>query len=182
MANREKNKGGNSKLHGKYYNCPNYVLNAISNAVKTYDTLKKEDIEINKPTEGYKRAKGILENKKIEYKQMKRIKNWFDDYEGKHDDIEYRLNGGKTMNNWVESTLKKETESIKAPKKIKSETGLSNQFIKQHEKDNTKINKQSLKIKIPRISKDISGQVMRGKPVYEEILRIQNLIIYESKI
>ena len=113
---------------------------------------------------------------------MKRIKNWFDDYEGKHDDIEYRLNGGKTMNNWVESTLKKETESIKAPKKIKSETGLSNQFIKQHEKDNTKINKQSLKIKIPRISKDISGQVMRGKPVYEEILRIQNLIIYESKI
>ena len=182
MANRKKNKGGNSKLHGKYYNCPNYVLNAIGNAVKTYETLKKEDIENNKPTEGYKRAKGILENKKIEYKQMKRIKNWFDDYEGKHDDIEYRLNGGKTMNNWVESTLKKETESIKAPKKIKSETGLANQFIKQHEKDNNKINKQSLKIKIPKISKDISGQVMRGKPVYEEILRIQKLIIYESKI
>ena len=44
MANRKKNKGGNSKLHGKYYNCPNYVLNAIGNAVKTYETLNKEEI------------------------------------------------------------------------------------------------------------------------------------------
>jgi hypothetical protein len=113
---------------------------------------------------------------------MKRIKNWFDNYDGDHKDIEYRLNGGKTMQNWVESTLNKETLALKGPKKIKSETGLSNQFIKQHEKDNTKINKHSLKMKLPKLSKDISGQVWRGKPVYEEILRMQNLIIYESKI
>jgi hypothetical protein len=182
MASRKENKGGNSKLHGKYYNCPNYVLNAVTNAVKNYETLKKEDISNNKSTEGYKRAKGILENKKIEYKQMKRIKNWFDNYDGKHEDIEYRLNGGKTMHNWVDSTLNKETQSIKAPKKIKSETGLSNQFIKQHEKDTNKVNSQTLKMKLPKLSKDISGQLSRGKPVYEEILRIQKLIIYESKI
>jgi hypothetical protein len=86
------------------------------------------------------------------------------------------------MHNWVESTLNRETQSIKNPKKIKSETGLTNQFIKQHSKDNNKVNKHSLKIKIPRPNKDISGQLMRGKPVYEEIKRIQNLIIYESKI
>jgi hypothetical protein len=65
---------------------------------------------------------------------------------------------------------------------IKSETGLTNQFIKDHEKDDTKINKNSLKIRIPRLNKDISGQLMRGKPVYEEIERMKNLIIYESKI
>ena len=59
---------------------------------------------------------------------------------------------------------------------------LTNQFIKQHSKDNNKVNKHSLKIKIPRPNKDISGQILRGKPVYEEIKRIQNLIIYESKI
>lgn len=182
MADRKKNKGGNSKLHGKYFNCPNYVLNAVGNAVKTYETLKKEEINNNKPTEGYKRAKGILENKKIEYKQMKRIKNWFDNYEGDHKDIEYRLNGGKTMHNWVESTLNKETLALKGPKKIKSETGLANQFIKQHEKDNNKVNRHTLKMKIPKLSKDVGGQVWRGKPVYEEILRMQNLIIYESKI
>ena len=54
---------------------------------------------------------------------MKRIKNWFDKFDGDHNDMEYRLNGGKTMNNWVDSTLNKETQALKAPKKIKSETG-----------------------------------------------------------
>ena len=182
MATRKENKGGNSKLKGKEWNCPDYVLNAISNAVKTYETLKKEDINQNKQTEGYKRAKGILENKKIKYEHMKKIKSWFDNFDGEHKDIEYRLNGGKTMHNWVDSTLNKERLAVEAPKKIKSETGLTKQFIKDHEKDDTKINKNSLKIRIPRLNKDISGQLMRGKPVYEEIERMKNLIIYESKI
>ena len=178
MADRKNNKGGNSDLHGKYWNCPDYVLNSIRNAVDVYEKTNKD----KKQTEGYKRAKGILENKKIEYKQMKRIKNWFDSFEGDHNDIEYRLNGGKTMDNWVNSTLNKETQALKAPKKIKSETGLTNQFIKQHNKDTSKVNKTTLKAKLPNLAKDISGQVWRGKPVYEELLRIQELIIYESKI
>lgn len=178
MANRKKNKGGNSDLDGKYWSCPDYVLNCLKNAVKTYESINKD----NKPTEGYKRAKGILENNKIEYKQMKRIKNWFDSFEGDHNDMEYKLNGGKTMNNWVDGTLNRETQALKAPKKIKSETGLANQFIKQHSKDNTKVNKDTIKIKLPKISKDVVGQVWRGKPVYEELMRIQELIIYESKI
>ena len=93
--------GGNSDLHGKYWKCPDYVRNCLSNAVKTYESITKN----GKPTEGYKRAKGILENNLIEYKQMKRIKNWFDKFEGDHKDMEYRLNGGKTMNNWIDSTL-----------------------------------------------------------------------------
>ena len=42
MAKRKENKGGNSQLKGKEWNCPDYVLNAIGNAVKTYETLKKE--------------------------------------------------------------------------------------------------------------------------------------------
>ena len=97
--------------------------------------------------------------------------------------MEYRLNGGKTMNNWIESTLNKETQALKAPKKIKSETGLSNQFLSNHEKDNNKVNKHTLKMKLPQVHKGISQQVWTGKPVYsEEIERIKKLIIYESKI
>ena len=68
---------------------------------------------------------------------MKRIKNWFDSFDGDYKDMEYRLNGGKTMNNWVESTLNKEREAIKKPKEIKSKTGLSNQFIKTHNNTHT---------------------------------------------
>ena len=178
MANRKENKGGNSELRGKYWSCPEYVTNCLSNAIKTYESTVKND----KPTEGYKRAKGILENNKIEYSHMKRIKNWFDNFEGSHQDMEYRLNGGKTMHNWVNSTLNKETEAIKGPKKIKMETGLNNQFITSHNKDNSKINKHTLKMNLPKLHKDIGGQIWRGKPVYEEIDRILSLIIYESKI
>jgi hypothetical protein len=36
MAKRKENKGGNSKLKGKSWRVPDYALNAISNAVKTY--------------------------------------------------------------------------------------------------------------------------------------------------
>tara|TARA_R110000824_G_scaffold104840_1_gene248568 strand:- start:1318 stop:1854 length:537 start_codon:yes stop_codon:yes gene_type:complete len=178
MAKRTENKGGNSDLHGKYWKCPPYVKNCLTNAVKRYDSINKN----GKPTEGYKRAKGILEYDKIEYKQMKRIKNWFDNFKGSHEDMEHRLNGGKTMHNWINSMLNKETQAIKGPKKIKMETGMSNQFLKQHEKDNNKINKNSLKLKLPKLSKDVGGQVWRGKPVYEEIEKIKKLIIYESKI
>ena len=138
MANRKENKGGNSELRGKYWSCPEYVTNAINSAVKRYEALNKN----GKTSEGYKRAKGILNNNLIEYSQMKRIKNWFDTFEGSTDDMEYRLNGGKTMHNWVDSTLNRETAAIKAPKKIKMETGLSNQFIKSHNKDVNKVNRE----------------------------------------
>tara|TARA_Y100000389_G_scaffold81463_1_gene78027 strand:+ start:2517 stop:3050 length:534 start_codon:yes stop_codon:yes gene_type:complete len=175
---KKKNKGGNSDLDGKYWNCPDYVLNCFKNAVKTFESTNKD----GKQTEGYKRAKNILEQKMIEYKQMKRMKNWFDKFEGDHNDIEYRLNGGSTTRNWVESTLNKETQAVKAPKKIKGETGLSNQFIKQHNKNTNKVNRETLKMTLPKLSKDISGQISRGKPVYEEVTRIKKLITYKSKI
>jgi hypothetical protein len=177
MTKRKNNIGGNSDLHGKYWECPKYITNCLSNEIKRYESTIKD----GKQTEGYKRAKGILENNKIEYKQMKRIKNWFDKFEGNHNDMEYRLNGGKTMDNWINNRLNKETQAIKGPKKIKMETGMSNQFLKQHEKDN---NKHSLKIKSPKLHKSpVSHQIWTGKPVYsEEIERIKSLIIYESKI
>ena len=176
---KEKNKGGNSKLHGTYWSCPDYVINCLNNAVKTYESINKD----NTSTEGYKRAKGILENNQIEYNHLKRIKNWFDNFKGDNKDMEYRLNGGKTMHNWVDSTLNKETQAIKGPKKIKMKTGLANQFLKSHEKDNNKINKNTLKINLPKLHKSsVSHQIETGKPVYEEIERIQSLIIYESKI
>lgn len=188
MAKRKENKGGNSKLKGKSWKVPNYALNAISNAVKTYETLQKEDINSENTTEGYKRAKSILEVKNLKYNHMKTIKSWFDNFNGDHSDIEYRLHGGKTMHNWVDSTLNREREAVKAPKKIKSETGLSNQFIKNHEKDNNSSIRNKSTFSIPNVSKDISGQIKRGKPIYEpmgmteEVERIKNLIIYESKI
>jgi len=178
MADRKNNKGGNNELHGKKWKCPKYIMDSITNAVTEYE--KKFDKP--KKTQGYKRAKGLMEDDMIEYKSMKRIKNWFDNFDGSNKDIEYNLNGGKTMHNWVDSTLNKERLAIEGPKKIKSQTGLANQFIKQHTKDNNSINKTSIKTRIPKMYKDVAGQISRGKPIYEEINRMKNLITYKSKI
>ena len=179
MATRDENKGGNSELEGKFWKCPDYVRNCLSDAVKRYNYTNKN----GKPTEGYKRAKGILENGEIEYKNMKRIKNWFKSFEGDVNDIEYRLNGGKTMDNWIDNTLNREIKAIEGPKSVKMKTGMTNQFIKSHEKDNSKVNSHSLKMKLPKLHKSsVSHQIWSGKPVYsEEIERIKYLIIYESK-
>ena len=184
MAERKKNKGGNSQLEDKYWNCPDYVLNCLGGAVKRYETLKMK----NGKTEGYERAKSILEDKKVGYGQMKRIKNWFDSFEGDWEDEEFKLNGGSTMKNWVCNQLDTATAVIKNIKDAQKDTNPNNTFIKSHEKDNSKIPKPKTIFSIPNLGKDISGQISRGKPVYEpmgmneEIERIKNLIIYRSKI
>jgi hypothetical protein len=184
MAERKKNKGGNSQLEDRYWNCPDYVLNCLDGAVKRYETLKMK----NGKTEGYERAKGILEHKRIGYGQMKRIKNWFDLFDGDWEDEEFKLNGGSTMKNWVNNQLDTATAVIKNIKDAQKDTNPNNTFIKSHEKDNSKIPKPKSILSIPNLGKDIGGQISRGKPIYEpmgmneEIQRIKNLIIYKSKI
>ena len=180
MANRKKNKGGNSQLEGRYWNCPDYVLNTLGNAVKMYESLKVKGGK----TEGYERAKGILVEKSITYKQMKRIKNWFDSFEGKWDDTEFKLNGGKTMHNWVNGTLGNATKSIKSIKDAQKDTNPENTHIKSHEKDTTKINKDTtLRLGIPKLHKGkVSNFIFNDKAVYEGVERMKYLIIYESKI
>ena len=179
----KKNKGGNSQLEDKYWNCPDYVLNVLENSVKRYETLRLK----NGKTEGYERAKNILENKRIGYGQMKRIKNWFDSFDGDWEDEEFKLNGGKTMHNWVNNQLNTATTNIKNIKDAQKDTNPNNTHIKTHTKDNNKIKYKST-FSVPNLGKDISGQISRGKPTYEpiglseEIERIKNLITYKSKI
>ena len=184
MAERKKNKGGNSQLEDRYWNCPDYVLNCLDGAVKRYETLKMK----NGKTEGYERAKGILEHKRIGYGQMKRIKNWFDSFDGDWEDEEFKLNGGSTMKNWVNNQLDTATAVIKNIKDAQKDTNPNNTFIKPHKKNNSKVNKSTtLKMAssgIPKLHKGkVSDFVFNDKAVYnEEIERIKNLIIYKSKI
>jgi hypothetical protein len=180
MANRKENKGGNSKLKGRYWNCPDYVLNTLQNAVNKFEKIKLK----NGKTEGYERAKSIIIEKSITYEQMKRIKNWFDSYDGPWENWDFQLNGGKTMQNWVEGQLRTSTSAVKNIKDAQkdAETNPENTHIKSHEKDNNKVNFKATFPTLPKLHKDISGQIKRGKSIYEEIERMKLLIIYESKI
>lgn len=84
--------------------------------------------------EGYKRNKELQNKKFITYKQLKRIKNFFDNFKGNHKESEFILNGGVEIKNWVDNELRKMRENPKITKRNKMDTGMQNQFIKPHEK------------------------------------------------
>lgn len=94
--------------------------------------LKIKDVPKN--SEGYKRNLELQDQKFITYKQLKRIKNFFDNFKGNQKDVEFRLNGGFEMKNWVNDTLRKLRDGLKITKRNKMDTGMQNQFIKPHEK------------------------------------------------
>ena len=94
-----------------------------------------ENIEdVDKNEEGYKRNSELQNQKTITYKQLKRIKNFFDNFKGNQKEKNFILNGGMTMKNWVNNELRKLREHPKTTKQHKMDVGLQNQFIKPHEK------------------------------------------------
>ena len=85
-------------------------------------------------TEGYKRNQELQNKNYITYKQLKRIKNFFDNFKGSQKEPSFVLNGGFPMKNWVNYELDFMRRNPEAVKKNKMETGMQNQFIKPHEK------------------------------------------------
>lgn len=84
--------------------------------------------------EGYKRNKELQGKHTIDYKQLKRIKNFFDNFKGNQEDVSFILNGGFVMKNWVNDQLRRMRDGIHMTKRNKMDTGMQNQFIKPHEK------------------------------------------------
>ena len=118
-------------------------------------------------TEGFNRNKELQGQKFIEYKQLKRIKNFFDNFKGKDIDHEFILNGGIEMKNWVNNELRRMREGIHMTKHNKSETGMQNQHIQTHSKDGIDV----------RPSKEHSRTVDKyNAAVTESLKRINELI------
>ena len=94
-------------------------------------------------TEGFNRNQELRDSKEITYQQLKRMKNFFDNFDGHENDLPYILNGGHYVKNWVDNTLRSMRDGIYLGKKTKSEV-LPNQFIQPHEKDGiTNMNRPS---------------------------------------
>ena len=88
----------------------------------------------NENVEGFKRNKELQGKNFIDYKQLKRIKNFFDNFKGNHKDPSFILNGGVEMKNWVNDVLRKMRQGLDLTKRNKADTGMQNQYIKPHEK------------------------------------------------
>jgi len=150
----------NSDLQGGYFVCPDEVVRGLQSELASY--------EKGGNTKGLKRAKGIVEKGKISYSHIKRLKNYFDKYEGDGTDDEYKLNGGDKMKKWVDNTLKGARDGIHFEKKARMDAGEENQFKKTHSKDNA--NADPTRVRIPRPHKgSVQRQIMTNKVTYESV-------------
>jgi hypothetical protein len=122
----------------------------------------------DKTSKGYKRNEELQNQHSISYKQLKRIKNFFDNFKGNQEDESFILNGGFELKNWVENELRRMREGIYLTKRNKMDTGMQNQFIDSHEKkDFTNV----------RPSKEHSRTVDKYNAAVTESLRRINEII-----
>jgi 8-oxo-dGTP diphosphatase len=106
----------NSELYGNEYTIPDKILTSINVAL------------INNPNdEGIKRAKYLLNNKKLSYSNLKRIKNFFDHYSPAiNSEAQFQLNGGVKMKNWIDSVLNTERKSVETSKEVRQDMSDNN--------------------------------------------------------
>ena len=88
----------------------------------------------NDKTEGYRRNKELRDSGFVTYQQLKRMKNFFDNYTGDKTDMPFILNGADYVKTWVNNTLTSMRDNVDMSKDIKS-TVLPNQYIQTHQKN-----------------------------------------------
>jgi len=151
----------NKELYGSKVPLPEEVMTYLQ---QCHDAAHGAD----ENTEGFRRNKELRDSREISYQQLKRMKNWFDSFNGHDSDLPFILNGGHYVKGWVDNTLGSMRGDTQLSKEIKS-TVLPNQFIQPHEKnDLTNQNRpsQSHKSSINRHATAIS----------EDVKKINNLI------
>jgi len=145
----------NSALKGRKFKIPSEIL------VNIKGTLSSND-----ETKGRKRAENLLDGK-ITYEEMKRLKNFFDKYDGENRE-EFNLNGGGLMKKWVETQLERSRKAIENVKRTRMKGGEENQYLKKHTKD--KENANPTNVNVPKIHKgSMYDQLMDNKVRYESI-------------
>jgi hypothetical protein len=122
-------------------------------------------------TEGFKRNKELQNQKFITYKQLKRIKNFFDNFKGSHKEPSFILNGGVEIKNWVNNELRKMRDYIANTKTNKMNAGMMNQFIDPHEKKNftnVRTSQEHLKT-VDKYTPSVNENVMRINEIISKI-------------
>lgn len=99
----------NSKLYNNKFKIPQDILNHIEKMLVMYPNGN-----------GVKRAKFNLKNGELTYQSLKRLKNFFDNFNLDSSSKEqYELAGGDLMKNYVESTLNNERDAVKRSDSVK---------------------------------------------------------------
>lgn len=153
--------GGNSELKGRFFPLGKGIRKHLEQTLASYDG--------DKTVLGYKRLHNILSMENgIAYNEMKRIKNFFDNYTGSDESVDYILNGGTPMKLWVNNTLNTATSAIEGFKQAKKDAGAENAFRKPHSKD------RQTKVQKPKVAKVQTANVVKG-------VHDNQAVKYESK-
>lgn len=88
----------NSKIYGDTIKLPDEVLQYLEDCFNTIENGHDE-------MDGYRRNIELRDSGNVTYQQLKRIKNWFDGYQGDKKDAPFILNGADYMKTWVDNTL-----------------------------------------------------------------------------
>jgi hypothetical protein len=97
-------------------------------------------VEADSNTEGYNRNQDLVDNGYVTYQQIKRIKNWFDEFSGNEEDAPFILNGKHRMKNWCDEVLKVWRDNDSNSKDTKQEAGIQNTHLSSHEKNSFNLN------------------------------------------
>lgn len=124
----------NSDLYNNTAVLPDTLLKHLG------DSFNSVQLQANTNIEGFNRNQELRQSKNATYQQIKRIKSWFDGYNGNKEDAPFILNGGDRMKNWCDEVLKVWRANVDGGKKIKSDTGMQNQYIDNHEKNSFNLN------------------------------------------
>ena len=155
----------NKDLYGNTVQLPEDVVEYLQ---QCFDSANTDDSTI----EGFKRNQELRDSRETTYQQLKRMKNWFDNFNGLENDLPFILNGGHYVKNWVNDTLGGMRNNVYMGKKSKSEV-LPNQFIQTHTKDNLNtMNRQSKSHSSTTgiINKDITESLKRINELIKKII------------
>jgi hypothetical protein len=77
----------NKDLYGNTIQLPEDVVEYLQ---QCFDSANTDDSTI----EGFKRNQELRDSRETTYQQLKRMKNWFDNFNGLENDLPFILNGG----------------------------------------------------------------------------------------
>jgi hypothetical protein len=152
----------NKDLYGKSWDFPEEMRNHMKVCFK-----KVQGADAN--VEGFNRNKRLQSAQSLSYPELKRIKNFFDTYQGTTTDAPFVLNGEHKMKNFVESILSGSRQSLSGSKSIRNNTGMTDKSYTKPQSANINMN----------ISKDGDHKKALEKydlQVTESLKRINNLM------
>lgn len=122
----------NSELYNKKWDFPDEMrkhMRICFNKVKNADSSM----------DGYKRNLRLQKADSVGYKELKRVKNFFDTFKGQNTDAPFILNGENKMKQFVDSVLSGARQGISGTQRHKDDSGMV-KSVKQDLKPSTDLN------------------------------------------